>query len=48
MDYKVNIKEKIKTLHANLLKRYIERDETDCGDFTAFAISLIDFSEEDT
>ena len=45
MDYKV--RGKVKTLHAYLLK-YIERNETNCGVFTACAVSLIDFSENDT
>jgi hypothetical protein len=30
------------------LKKYIERDDTDCGILTACAISLTDFSDEDT
>ena len=45
MDYKV--RGKVKTLHAYLLK-YIERNETNCGVLTACAVSLIDFSENDT
>ena len=48
MDYRVDVRGKIKTLHANLLKKYIERDETDGGILTACAISLIDFNDEDT
>ena len=48
LDYKVDVRGKMKTLHANLLKRYVERDESNCGVLTACAMSLIDFSEEDT
>ena len=48
MDYKVNFRGKVKTLHAYLLKKYIERDETNCGVLTACAVSLIDFSKDDT
>ena len=35
MDYKVDVRGKIKTLHANLLNKYIERDETNCGVLTS-------------
>jgi hypothetical protein len=48
MDYKINITGKLKTLHANLLKKYSPRDETHCGVLTTCAVSLIDFSEEGT
>lgn len=48
IDYKINIAGKLKTLHANLLKKYIPRDETHCGVLTTCAVSLIDFSEEGT
>ena len=43
MDYKVDVRGKVKTLHAN-----VEEDETNCGVLTACAVSLIDFSEDDT
>jgi hypothetical protein len=48
MDYGVDIKGSIKALHANLWKKYIERDETICGILTLFDIFLIYFSDEDT
>ncbi|XP_061180784.1 uncharacterized protein LOC133189428 [Saccostrea echinata] len=48
MDYKVEMHGKLKTLHANLLKKYIPREEIRCGVLTTCAISLIDFSEEGT
>ena len=47
MDYKVDVRGKVKTIHANLMKKYIERDETNCGVLTTCAVSLIDFSEGD-
>lgn len=47
MDYRVNIDGKIKTIHANLLKQYIEREDECCGAFSACGVSLIDFDGDD-
>lgn len=47
MDYKINMGGKIKTFHANLLKRYVERESSNCGVLSACAVSLIDFSDVD-
>ena len=48
MEYKVDVRGKVKTLHANLFKEYIERIETICGVLTTCVMSLIDLSENDT
>ena len=48
MEYKVDVRGKGKTLHAYLMKTYIERDETICGVLTTCAVSLIILSEDDT
>lgn len=48
MDYKVNVDGKLKTLHANLLKKYVERDDECRGVLTACAVSVIDCDDEDT
>lgn len=47
MDYKINMGGKIKTFHANLLKKYVERESSNCGVLSACAVSLIDFSDVD-
>lgn len=47
MDYKVNIDGKIKTILANLLKQYIEREDECCGANSACGVSLIDFDGDD-
>ncbi|XP_052710767.1 uncharacterized protein LOC128185133 [Crassostrea angulata] len=39
---------KLKTLHANLLKKYVERDDECRGVLTACAVSVIDCEDEDT
>nr|XP_034313226.1 uncharacterized protein LOC105341021 [Crassostrea gigas]XP_034313227.1 uncharacterized protein LOC105341021 [Crassostrea gigas] len=45
MDYKIDMGGKLKTFHANLLKKYVERDTLNCGVLSTCAISLIDFSD---
>ncbi|XP_052706279.1 uncharacterized protein LOC128181790 [Crassostrea angulata] len=47
MDYKIDMGGKLKTFHANLLKKYVERDTLNCGVLSTCAISLIDFSDLD-
>lgn len=47
MDYKIDLGGKLKTFHANLLKKYVERDTLNCGVLSTCAISLIDFSDLD-
>jgi hypothetical protein len=47
MDYRVNVEGKIKNLHVNLLKKYVERDECS-GAFSACTVSFIDFDGEET
>lgn len=48
MDYKVNVDGKLKTLHANLLKKYVEIDDECRGVLTTCAVSVIDCDDEDT
>lgn len=48
MDYKVNVDAKLKTLHANLLKKHVERDEECHGVLTICAVYVIDCDGEDT
>ncbi|XP_062602901.1 uncharacterized protein LOC134264647 [Saccostrea cucullata] len=48
MDYTVDLGGKTKTYHANLLKKYVERDEPKVEALSACAVSLIDFSDEDS
>jgi hypothetical protein len=47
MDYTSVMGGKMKTFHANPLKKYIERDISTCGVLPMCASSLIDFSDED-
>ncbi|XP_065923227.1 uncharacterized protein [Magallana gigas] len=47
MDYMIDMGGKLKTFHANLLKKYVERDTLNCGVLSTCAISLIDFSDLD-
>lgn len=47
MDYRVNIDGKIKTIHANLPKQYIDREDEFRGAFSACGVSLIDFDGDD-
>ncbi|XP_052691254.1 uncharacterized protein LOC128169132 [Crassostrea angulata] len=47
MDYNIDMGGKLKTFHANLLKKYVERDTLNCGVLSTCAISLIDFSDLD-
>ncbi|XP_065925002.1 uncharacterized protein [Magallana gigas] len=47
MNYKIDLGGKLKTFHANLLKKYVERDTLNCGVLSTCAISLIDFSDLD-
>ncbi|XP_065936509.1 uncharacterized protein [Magallana gigas] len=47
MDYKIDMGGKLKTFHANLLKKNVERDTLNCGVLSTCAISLIDFSDLD-
>lgn len=47
IDYRVNIGGQIKTIHANLLKQYIEREDECCGAFSTCGVSLIDFDGDD-
>lgn len=47
IDYRVIIDGKIKTIHANLLKQYIEREDECCGAFSTCGVSLIDFDGDD-
>lgn len=39
MDYKIDMGGKLKTFHANLLKKYVERDTLNCGVLSTCAIS---------
>lgn len=44
MVFRINIYVKIKTIHANLLKQYIKREDECSGAFSACGVSLIDFN----
>ncbi|XP_033756184.1 uncharacterized protein LOC117338928 [Pecten maximus] len=52
MDYKVDIDGKVKTVHANLLRRYVERGENSAcqqsGIMSVVCVSIVDEEEEET